>query len=257
MATAEEQRQARKAKQTAQQKMITGTAVGVTTDFMKQQIEKDLLAQGGANASAVKAISAGEFLGTIINVVGQIGLGLTSFFSAKKAAKKRERLTKKQEEVREGIDSILATIEETGLALIDQGAVPNTQDFENKLYKLLINSVGYRGNCNAVLWVPGSKPGPGRQYYYTITGNGRNFKAGPGLPTKLPGIETEWYVKCSNLKDVWTNAYQRKLVSEGRMRELDQFQQSLTKGKWTLRLAMGSVIGIMMLVFAINALRIK
>lgn len=258
MATRHELRQAEKAKQKKLVDTVAGTAAGIGTQAAKTWAYKQAIKAGGTQFTQARSIYGGELLGGAIELIGNLGIAAWSFFTQKKAAKKKERLTRKQAMVRQGVDGILATIEDTGLQLVDEGFEPGTQEFEKQLYNKLFLLVGYRGNCNAIAWVPGTKPNtPNRSYMFKVTGNGRKLTAGPGLAANVPNLQTYWYTRCKNAKDMWVNAYIQKLTAEGRIRELEAFQASLSKGKIIVRVVFGLLITILIGIFAVQSMRIK
>lgn len=243
MATLWEQKKAEQAKAREQSRKIgavAGTAV---------QLGKKVVLEGRT--------VPGSGLAAVIELIGTIGVAAWSFFTQRKQTKKRERRLKKETATQTAVDDILQEIEDTGLAIIEQhGIDPMTSAFEKILYDTLFQKIGYRGNCNATIWAPGSKPGPNRPIMFYITGGGRKFRAGAGLVIPR-NLQTFWYVRCKNARDSWINAYTELLIQQGRIRELENFQASLKKGQTVIRVIF-VIIFLVLTVFAvINSLKIK
>jgi len=256
MATRRELEAAKKAKQKQLINTVVGTTAELGTSLVTKHALKAAIQAGGQQAVHARSFAAGQILAGIIDFSANIGIAAWQFVSQRKAAKKKERLTRVQTKIREGVDGILDIIENTGLALVEEGAVPGTKEFELALYNLLFQKVGYKGNCNAIVWAPGSKPGPGRQVWFKVRANGRLLASSPGLPTP-PNMQTYWYMRCKNAKDTWVGAYQEKLIAERRFAELEEFNASLKKGKLIIRVVFGLLFSIMAVVFVMQATRIK
>lgn len=244
MATKYEQKRAEKAKEKKSSDVVVGTVVGLTATTI-QQAATESVGGGGAGAVAV-----------VIDLVANLGIAAWQFVTQRKETKEKARLTRKQTKVRTGVDDILLEIEETGLILVDEGLEPGTKEFEEALYRVLFKTIGYRGNCNIVAWKPGTKVAPGRPWLFNVTKNGRKLTSAPGL-VKVPNLQTYWYTQCKNAKDTWANAYMKKLVSEGRVRELHAFQASLKKGRLIVKVIFGLLLTVMLIMFSMQAMRIK
>lgn len=255
MATLWEQKKAEQAKQLQQQKLIAAVG-GTAVEIGKQAVITQGLQTGAA--ASIKGFQSASVLAGIIELVGTIGVAAYSFFSTKKQAKARERLTKQQSATQNSVEGILEEIEATGLAIVEQyGVDPTTPEFEKILYDNLFQTIGYRGNCNATVWAPDSKPGQAnRPVMFYITGNGRKITPGPGLVAP-PNLQTYWYVQCRNAKDSWVNAYADLLIREGRIRELEEFQASLDKGKKIIRITYALIFIILGVIVFYNATKIK
>lgn len=243
VATLWEQKKAKQAKAREQSRKIgavAGTAV---------QLGQKVVLKGGT--------VPGSGLAAVIELVGTIGVAAWSFFTQKKQTKKRQRRLKIEGATQTAISDILQEIEDTGLAIIEQhGINPMTSDFEKVLYDTLFQRIGYRGNCNATIWEPGSKPGPNRPVRFYITGGGRKFSAGMGRPLP-PNLQTFWYVQCKNAKDKWINTYTQLLIQQGRLRELEDFQASLKKGQTIIRIVF-IIIFLVLGIFAfVSSTKIK
>jgi hypothetical protein len=154
-------------------------------------------------------------------------------------------------------NSILDAIAETGSIIVaEHGIDPTTAEFEKVMYDSLFQQIGYRGNCNARIWSPGSKPGPRRPVWFTVTKNGRVLTpvSAKVLP---PNFQEYWYSSCRNFKDEWANAYMRMLTEQGRAEELLDFQSAQTKGTKYLRIGFGLIAGILFIIMIRNMTRIK
>ena len=256
MATRSELEQAKKAKQKQLVDAVAGTTAEVATSLATKHALRAAMRAGGQQAVHAKSFGAGMFLAGIIDFASTMGIAAWQFVSMRKEAKLKERLTRKQTAIRDGVDGVLDLIEDTGLDLIDAGGVPGTKAFELALYNLLFKKVGYKGNCNALVWAPGSKPGPGRPIWFTVKANGRSLTAAPGLAVP-PNLQTYWYMRCKNAKDTWVGVYQEKLVAEGRLRELQEFQASLKMVRLVVKVVFGLLFTILMFIFVRQATRIK
>lgn len=256
MATRDELERAKKAKERQLVDAVAGTTAEVATSLATKHALRAAMRAGGQQAVHAKSFGAGMFLAGVIDFASTIGIAAWQFVGMRKEAKRKERLTRKQTAVREGVDGILDLIEATGLNLIDAGGVPGTKAFELALYNLLFKKVGYKGNCNAIVWAPGSKPSPGRPIWFTVKANGRRLNAAPGL-TVPPNLQTYWYMRCKNAKDTWVGVYQEKLISEGRLRELQEFKASLNKGRLVVKVVFGLLFAVLMFIFVRQAMRIK
>jgi len=256
MATRRELELAKKAKQRQFIHAVVGTTAELGTSVATKYALRAAIKAGGQQAAHARSFGAGMFLAGVIDLTASLGIAAWQLISQKREAKKKARLTRKQQVIRDGVDGILDQIESTGLGLIEEGAVPGTQEFELALYHLLFQKVGYKGNCNAIVWVPGTKPGPRRPIWFRVKAHGRLLTTSPGLPAPS-NLQTLWYVRCRNIRDGWVSVYQEKLITEGRIRELQEFQESLKKGKLVVKIVFGVLFSILMFVFVMQATRIK
>jgi len=255
VATAWELKQQQYAKAAKERQLVRGVTGTVTQIGVKASLEQAVKA-GGARATSATEIGAAGILATVINLVGALSIGAWQYFSGKKAAKKKERLTRKQAGVTQNIDDILTEINEVGNIVVQEhGIDPTTPEFEKVLYDNLFKSIGYRGNCNMTAWIPGSKGDP-KPVWFKVTQDGRVFEpvSIDGVP---PNIETYWYVNCSNLKDGWAKTYQDLLIRQGRVRELEAFQATRRKSINILRAVFGVAFAILLFLVVKYGMAIK
>jgi hypothetical protein len=237
-----QQQKAQEAKKRGQIKAVTGT---VAQAGVKYSLKAAVQAGGPAAASAKNIGTAGVWA-TVINLVGGLGIGAWQYLSGKKRTKKKERLNRKQAASIKGIDGFLTEINEVARVVIQEhGIDPTTPEFEKILYDNLFKTIGYRGNCNMTAWMPGTE-GENRPVWFYVKQNGRVFQnvSMQGVP---PNISTYWHTNCKNLKDGWANIYQDLLIQQGRMQDLEAFQQTRKQGVKILRIGFG--IGFAILIF--------
>jgi len=239
MATLFEQQQQQAAQQAAQQQKV-----GAVTGAIVQTIGRGL----GYRTN---------ILATAIELIGGVGIGLAQFFGDKKQAAVQEKQTAHQQFVTDNVDKILDQLNQAGLDLIDQDLNPLKPEFETTLYQNLYQTIGYQGNCNATIWFPGSQPGLGRQIWFQITNNGSVLVPTSSLQDPPVNLETYWSTKCKNVHDNWYNAYQDKLITEGRNAELAAFQSVLNKGRLIWQISFGVIISILVIIVFMNMMRIK
>lgn len=255
MATLWEQKKAEQAAAFKQKKLI-GSVAGTVVQIGKQASFSAAIAAGGHAATSVTNFNAASGWAAVIELVGTIGVAAWSFMTQKKQRKKRERRLKGEEATQTSVSGILAEVEETGLAIIEQhGIDPTSADFEKVLYDTLFQKIGYRGNCNATVWQPGSKPSKNRPVSFYITGNGRKFT--PGTASVPPNLQTFWYVQCKNARDRWIIAYTDLLIQQGRLQELENFQASLKKGQRVVQAVFAIIFLIIGIIVFINSTKIK
>lgn len=256
MATPSEIQQQKQQKKLQTSKLIaatTGTATQIAVEASLRIAEKS-----GVKAAQQSAASwrGGAILATIIDLASGIGIAAYSFMSQKKRQKKKEKKTKKQAAIQSYVDLVLDEVNTTGDALIEQGLNPLTPDFEQALYNNLFEKIGYRGHCNASVWVPGTKPGPDRPIMFKATKDGRVV-----IPVTMEDppydLQTYWYSQCNGLKDKWTLQYQDTLIQQGRTAELEELQATLSKGKWIVSGAFGVIFLFMGVFWVMNLRRIK
>jgi hypothetical protein len=227
------------------QRAVTGTAT--------QFLVKDAIKKAGSAAAPYRV---GAALSTVVDLISGVGIAAYSFLSQKKAAKKKEKRTKKQAAVQSYVDQVLAEINAAGQELMESGFNPLDPEFEQQLYNKLYAVNGYRGQCNANVWVPGSAPGANRQILFKSTKNGRvvtpvNMQESPY------DLQTYWYSRCRGLKDQWVSSYQDLLISQGRSAELDELQSTMNKGRWIVRGAFGVILVFGAFFWFMNMRRIK
>ena len=226
----------------------------------KKHQEQQLLRQVGSgldvSASLIKtAVGAPTNpIGTLIDFISGVGIAAWSFLGKKKSAKEQQRLARSQNETKSTTNRILLEIRETGVALIDKGYTPGTKEFETLLVQVLYPKLGYKGNCNATIWAPGQEKN--KKVWFKISKNGRSLQTTPGFVAP-DNFQSYWYVQCKNIQDFWVNVYQDKLISEGRLQELEQFQTMYKKGNLILKIAFGGVFAILGLTLFINMIRIN
>jgi len=246
MATQWELKQQAAAKKAQERKLIGAVAGSII----------ELAVEAGPAAPA--AVGSANILATVINVVGNLGIAAWQFLSMKKAAKKKERLQRKQQIAQDSVGEILATIQETGQIVVEEhGIDPTTPEFEKILYDNLFESVGYRGNCNARVWMPGSKPGPRRPVWFIVEGNGRKIIPTPNFVNIPPNFQQYWHSTCKNFKDDWISTYRDMLIQQGRLEELADFEEAHASGTKYLRIGFGIVIAITLFFIIRNMTRIK
>ena len=241
------------AKQRALIKGVTGT---IAEEVLVKSVMEQGIRTGGAQAVTAKGFNAAQVIGTAIEFIGAAGIAAWQFATARKTAKKKERITKKQQINQDGIEGLLQIIGDTGVVLVEEhGIDPTTAEFEKILYDNLYKEIGYRGNCNINAPMPGQKTGEG-PVWFRVTNNGRIFEP-VNMDTVPPNIQTFWRVKCKNLKDIWANAYQDLLIQQGRVRELEAFQADYNKGKKILRISFGIIFGILLIIAIRYGVKIK
>lgn len=235
-------------------------AQSVVPEYIEQA--KELMFEKYRGTKSIAAQRIHEFramnvMADFVNLASAAWIGFQSFFSQKKKQEKQAKAQRHWENVNQSIDKILNQIIQTGLILARQkGVDPTTADFERLLYENLFEAVGYRGNCNATVWKPGSKPGSGRPVWFTISGNGSKLTS-HDLTNLPPNLQQKWYVHCKNAKDLWVKAYREFLIEQGRLQELEDFDQAHGKSVWTLRIGFGLVASILVGIAVFNARRIK
>jgi hypothetical protein len=228
---------------------ITGAAAGTAAQLLVKQSIK-------SSGSAGAGYRTGSILATVVDLVSGVGIAAYSFLSQKKRAKKKEKLTQKQAAVQSYVDQTLEEIRVAGEELMAGGLSPLDPEFEQQLYNKLYTVNGYRGQCNANIWVPGSPPGPNRQILFTATKNGRILT--PVTMRESPyDLQTYWYSRCRGLKDQWVSSYQDQLVQQGRSAELDELQSITKKGQWIVSGTFGVIILFATVFWLMNMRRIK
>jgi len=239
--------QQKKEQTAAAKRKMRGAAAGIAA----QLAVKEAMKSGGAAGFRV-----GSVLATVVDVVSGVSIAAWSFITQKKKEKKKEKRTKNQAAVQSHVDSVLDEINAAGEALISSGLNPLTPEFEQQLYNNLFNKVGYRGHCNATVWVPGSEPGPNRAIMFRATRDGKLLTP-VSMPEPPQDLQTYWYSRCHGLKDKWIMAYQDQLVQQGRSAELEELQSTMKKGRWIVSGALGLVMVFATLFWLLNMRRIK
>lgn len=244
MATAWELKQQEAAKKAQERQLVRGVTGTAAQWGVKENLKQAIARGGGAGTAASQIKSAGTFA-TFINLVGALSIGAWQYLSGKKELKKKERLTRNQENAIRGIDDLLVEIDEVGRIVVQEhGIDPTTADFEKVLYDNLFKTIGYTGNCNMIARVPGTT-GENRPIWFKVTGNGRVFTP-INMAAVPPNVGAHWHTNCKNLKDGWASIYQDLLIQQGRVRELETFQQARKKGVLTLRIVFGLVFAILL-----------
>ena len=154
-------------------------------------------------------------IASMIEVVGNLGIMAWQFMRGKKRAKRRSKRIKLQEQTKNEVTNILNKIYNTGMELVSEGYNPTTAKFEQKLYDLLFQKIGYRGNCNAIVWVPKTKPGKDRPIWFKIENYGRTLTP-VTLQGAPPNLQSYWYSRCAGAKTDWMREYQNLLISVSR-----------------------------------------
>lgn len=257
MATAWEQKQQIAAAR-QQQRQRVGAAVGAVVEVGKEAVLESAIKTGGGTGALAANVQSGNIAATVIDVVGNLGIAAWQYLSGKKAQKKKMRLQRNQQVVQDNAVGILETIIETGNTIVTQhGIDPTTPEFEKIMYDNLYQPVGYRGYCNANVWMPGSKPGqPNRPVWFTVTKNGRVLKP-INLRDMPPNFQEFWYTECRNARDSWARTYMQLLVQQGRARELADFQAAYESGDKYMKIGFGIIAAILMFIIIRNILRIK
>ena len=233
-------------------------ALKTAAELAAEKAVEDSLARGSAQSAtrhaAVKSFRFDSMMAGMIDFVGGIGIAAWQFMSSKKRARRSEKQKKRVSQTQNEVTSILNKIYNTGMDLVDQGVNPATAGFEQKLYDLLFQDIGYRGNCNAIVWVPGSKPGKDRPIWFRIDNNGRTLtfvtpRANP------PNLQSYWYSQCMSSKTDWIREYQRLLVANARDRELSIIQAREKKVSSLVSGGLFGVIGILGVIVLIGMMR--
>jgi hypothetical protein len=249
LATAWELRQKEFAKQAKEKALVRGVTGTLAQGAARYAISQEI-ARTGTSATATAGLWA-----TTINLVGALGIGAWQYFSSKKRLKLKTRLTRKQKAQVTGIDDLLTEINEVGSVVVQEhGIDPTTPEFEKVLYDNLFETIGYRGNCNMTAWIPGSKKP--RPIWFYVKQNGRVLE--PVNMDAVPAnISAHWYTNCKGLKDGWANTYQDLLIQQGRVQELEAFQQTREKGVKILRAVFGISFAILLFFVIKYGLTIK
>lgn len=256
MATAWELKKAEAEKRAQQNQLLTSSG-GTVLQTVQHSMLTSAIQSGGATGQIVGGFAIGQFLGSLVELAGALTLGLLSFKKQKKTQAKREKVQQQHQQVRDEANAILDTIEQTGLTLVQEhGLNPITAEFEQALYSALFDEVGYKGNCNANVWLPGSKPGKDRPIWFTVTGNGRRLVP-VGLLAPPPNFQELWYVRCKNSRDNWIAAYRKLLIQQGRAQEAQDFESSLSKATWVTRAVFALLFTILAVTVLANMTRIK
>lgn len=252
MATSWEEKKQQAALAAQQRSQIRGAAGTFTDEILVKTVQQNALRAGGSAAKSVRSVNAASFLGTVIEMAGAVGIAAWQMVTQKREATKKRRLTRSQTQSQEGIDGILATIDEVGTIVVqDHGIDPTTAEFEQILFDNLSKEIGYSGNCNIT-----AREKPGGPVLFTVSGNGRIFK-NVSLPAVPPNIQTYWRVQCKSLRDKWANVYQDLLIQQGRVRELEAFQASYNKGKVIIRVSFGIIFAILIVMAVRYGVKIK
>jgi hypothetical protein len=236
---AKKQEAAAAAKQRTAIRGVTGTVTEVGVELLTQSA----MQSGGVAAKAAKGFNVAAILGTAIELAGAAGIAAWQAIKGKREATQKRRKTRSQQQSQEGIDGILAIIDETGSIVVqDHGIDPTTADFEKILYDNLYKEIGYTGNCNITAHSNANSP-----VLFKVSGNGRIFK-NILLPEVPSNIQTYWRVQCKSMKDRWANLYQDMLIQQGRVRELEEFQASYNKSKKIIRVSFGIIFAILIII---------
>lgn len=249
------------AAQQKQAKAAKSKQIAAVTGMIAQHTIDDAVKKAAVSGSVqlqqrAASYQRGAILATVIDLISGIGIAAYSFLSQKKRAKKKERKTKNQAIIQSYVDLVLSEISNTGSALVDQGINPLSPEFEQQLYNNLFDKVGYRGHCNATVWVQNTKPEPNRPILFKATRDGRVIV--PVTMQDPPNdLQTYWYSQCKGLKDGWVIAYQDLLIREGRMAELEELHSSIKTGQWILRGVFGVIFTVAIIFWVMNMRRIK
>lgn len=239
----------RKQQHQAQKGKLVGAAAGTAAELL---VEDSLQKVGSAGTS----YRVGAMLATAIDIVSGLGIAAYSFLTERKRTKKKEKRNKNQAAIQNYVDSILDEIKATGETLVSDGVSPLTPEFEQQLYNALFTKVGYRGQCNATVWHPGSKPGPDRPIMFKATKDGRVV-----VPVTMKDppddLQTYWYSRCRGLKDNWVLLYQDQLIQQGRVAELEELQSTLSKGRWIVSGVFATIFLFAVVFWVMNMRRIR
>jgi hypothetical protein len=243
VATAYEKRKALEAKKEQPYK-IAGKAYGAATQIAVSHV------RGGFTASDV--------LAGLIEAGSAAAVMARQYFRDKRRAKRAERRQKAYMQIYKNTDEILSLIQDTGDVVIEEhGIDPTTPEFEKILKDNLYQKVGYQGYCNATVWMPGSKPGPGRMIWFIAKNGGRTVtpvNMGAAIP---PNFAVDWYIDCRGMRDRWAGRYQDLLIDQGRLQELEAFQRSYKKGITIIRVVFGLILTILFVMAIRYSLKIK
>jgi hypothetical protein len=242
------QQAAAEAKRRSAVRGITGTV----TEGGVKLVTQSAIQSGGVAAKAAKGFNAAALIGSAIELAGAAGIAAWQMITGKREATKKRRKTRKQKQSQQGIDGILAIIDETGTIVVqDHGIDPTTAEFEKILFDNLYKEIGYTGNCNITARSNANSP-----ILFKVSGNGRIFKN--VLMQEVPSnIQTYWRVQCKSMKDRWANLYQDMLIQQGRVRELEEFQASYHKGKKIMRVSFGIIFAILIVIAVRYGVKIR
>jgi hypothetical protein len=252
MATREQIKTAEEAKKWGTAKAVTGFVASAGTEA----VQKGVASAGGG--------TTGGGWGTFVSLVGNLGIAAWQYVSGKKFQKS---MTAEQEAIAKAhgtVDEKLEAIQLTGFNLIEQGMKPGTTAFENEMVKQLYDTVGYKGQCNIDAWAPEEKKKKGqrtkrgsqRRVQFYVRGNGTSLKPGAGFKPH-PYLQSYWSAQCRNIRDSWVEAYQGKLVEEGRFRELEELQSSLKKGTKIARIALGGTALVLLIIMVRYSMKME
>lgn len=248
MATREQIKTAEEAKKWGTAKAVTGFVVSTGTEVIQKSA-------GGTGAGP---------WGTIVSLVGNLGIAAWQYLSGQKfqkgMAKEQGAITKAHGTVVEKLEAIQLT----GFNLIDQGMKPGTTAFEKELVRLLYDTVGYKGQCNIDAWAPPPKPKKGqrakpetkRKIQFYVRGNGTQLTP-VGRFKPHPYLQSYWSAQCKNIRDSWIEAYQGRLIEEGRFQELEELQSSLKKGTKIARIALGGTALILLIIMVRYSMKME
>ena len=238
--------------------MYTEVAIKAAAELAAEKAIEERLARGSVQSAgqsaAIKSFRFDSMMAGMIDLVGGVGIAVWQFMSGKKRARRSAKQKKRVSQTQSEVTDILDKIYNTGMDLVDQGVNPTTSEFEQKLYDLLFQDIGYRGNCNALVWMPGSKPGKDRPIWFRMENRGRTLtfvtpRANP------PNLQIYWYSQCMSAKTDWIREYQRLLVANARDRELSIIHAREKKASLLVSGGLFGVIGILGVIVLIGMMR--
>lgn len=202
------------------------------------------------------ALAMANFVGALIQIGTALGTSIYNFLGTKKAQKKQEKFAQAQQASANVINKTLNEVYQYGLAVIRESDLsPADPEFEKVLVQHIGSLTGYRGNCDADIYslddteTDLSKKTP----WFKVRGGKIQSVSGAALPDNADAL---WMVGCRNVHDNWTIAYKKKLIQEGRQRELEQLEAKFSKGKLLQTLLFGGVGVILLGIVVYNVVQV-
>ena len=221
---------------------------------MAMDIAKAHAIKGGSYGPGGVSLQKDVGVAQIISLVGNLGIMAWQFMRGKKRAKRRSKRLKLEEATKNEVTNVLNKIYNTGMELVSEGYNPTTAKFEQKMYDLLFQKIGYKGNCNAIVWVPKTKPGKDRPVWFRIENNGRTLTpvTMTGAP---PNLQSYWYSRCQGAKTDWMREYQTLLISISRGEILQKQESQQKKGSLMVGVGITGIAVILGLVMTFLAMQ--
>jgi len=184
-----------------------------------------------------------DLFSTLIRLGTNIGIALNSALSQKKKQEKKAKLDAAKATSANIINLVLKDIYEYGLSLIEQTDLsPADPQFDITLTGYISELTGYRGKCEADVFVPESKA-----VWFKIRGGKVIPEPGITLPDNA---DTLWKAGCRNLQDRWMVAYQAKQLAQKRSGEIQVLKTAHTKNTWGVRIGFGVITALLGLYLA-------